>query len=512
MTIAQNSLLLRFFAAFWAGLCRCWEGSGLRRFLDALERRAKALARGSALCRFVWRDGAVVASWPESLSCRIFTALVNLPCTFAKWLYRVGKGLWDGSLVFRFCSALGGKTYVFLGLFLLVMLVAPHGMWNNLYNVAGAVAVTALFLLGSATRPKYRLELDRLGPWYLLFMGFICYGLVGSLSPSMSLRYFLFHAGCFLVVLLVVSSVQKVGQLQTLVVIAVAGITVAALYGCYQGWQGVEVVASFQDPILNAGMPGRVYSFFDNPNNFAEMLAMLTPFLLALFLNAKGWRGKVLALFALAVCLAAIGLTLSRSSWIGLALAVVVFLALWNWRFVPAFLLLGVCALPLLPDFILNRIGTIGDMRDTSTLYRFAIYDATANLMEDYGIRGVGLDPDVMRQVFKVYPTMYDGNYPIHTHNNYLQMWGELGLLGGLSYVAGLLSQLKQGVKRFYSSDDRPVKNLLAAAIGGFVGIMVVGLAEYTWFYPRNMFIYWFLFGVIAACIKLAGKGSAEQT
>ena len=41
---------------------------------------------------------------------------------------------------------------------------------------------------------------------------------------------------------------------------------------------------------------------------------------------------------------------------------------------------------------------------------------------------------------------------------------------------------------------------------------MVVGLAEYTWFYPRNMFIYWFLFGVIAACIKLAGKGSAERT
>ena len=56
------------------------------------------------------------------------------------------------------------------------------------------------------------------------------------------------------------------------------------------------------------------------------------------------------------------------------------------------------------------------------------------------------------------------------------------------------------------------LRRLLAAAIGGFCGILVIGLAEYTWFYPRNMFTWWFLFGVIAACVKLAHLQKDKRT
>ena len=296
-----------------------------------------------------------------------------------------------------------------------------------------------------------------------------------------------------------------------MVALAVLGISVAALYGCYQGYVGVEVVPSQQDMTLNADMPGRVYSFFDNPNNFAEQLVMLLPLDLALFLNSH-WRGKVFSLFSLCAGVAAIGFTYSRSGWIGLALAVVVFLALLDWRFVPLILLVGLAAIPFLPDTIYNRILTIGNTRDTSTRYRFEIYQTTKNLMEDYWARGVGLGSDVMKKVFQTYPTIFDGSYPIHTHNNYLQMWGETGILGLLAFLALLLWQLKSGVKAFCAAADVRLRRLLAAAIGGFCGILVIGLAEYTWFYPRNMFTWWFLFGVIAACVKLAHLQKDKRT
>ena len=48
-------------------------------------------------------------------------------------------------------------------------------------------------------------------------------------------------------------------------------------------------------------------------------------------------------------------------------------------------------------------------------------------------------------------------------------------------------------------------------AIGAFCGILVIGVAEYTWYYPRNMFTYWFLFGVIGACIKLVRMEQDKQ-
>jgi O-antigen ligase len=131
--------------------------------------------------------------------------------------------------------------------------------------------------------------------------------------------------------------------------------------------------------------------------------------------------------------------------------------------------------------------------------------------MQDYWWRGVGLGSDILTKTFKSYPPMFDGNFPIHTHNNYLQMWAETGILGALSFLATLLYQLKAGIKAYQVSTDQRLKNMLAAALAGFCGILLISVAEYTWYYARNMFLYFFLFGFIAACIKLARQSARAQ-
>ena len=511
MSITENSLFVRFFLSLWLCLKNAAANSALGRACDRLEGWFLRQAENSAICTFVWREGHIPRAWPHSIACRLFTAIINIPCALFKAVYRAGKRVWDASLFCRLIGALGGASFLFLGLFMMVMLMTPHAMWNNVYGLMGAVALTGLFVVGSASRPKHRLELDTLGPYMTFYMAFICIALAGSLSTRLSLRFFAFHLTGFLLVLLVVSMVRKYEQLQLMVALAVLGLSVAALYGCYQSYIGVDIVASQQDMNLNQGMPGRVYSFFDNPNNFAEQLAMLLPLNLALFLNSH-WRGKLLSLLSLGVGLVAIGATYGRASWIGLAGAVLVFLALLNWRWVPVFLLVGLAAIPFLPETIYNRILTIFNAgEDSSVQYRFGIYETTRTLMEDYWARGVGLGTDVMKKVFQTYPTNFDGSYPVHTHNNYLQLWGEKGILGLLAYLSLLLYQLKSGVKGFCAALDPRVKRMMAAAIGAFCGILVIGVAEYTWYYPRNMFTYWFLFGVIGACIKLVRMEQDKQ-
>ena len=502
MALIQNSFIGSSLLALWGILLGLWKESFL---YSVFCRAGAALCRGvegSAICSFLWREGGIPAAWPDSLSCRVLTGLLNLPCALVKSIYKVGRNLWDGSLFFRLLTAFGRQGSLLLGLVILVMLVAPHSSWNNVYGFLGVVAVTALFVFGTANS-KDRLEVNLLSPYLVFFFAFICIAFVTSGSVSLSLRFFLFHATCLLIVLVLVSGVKRLEQLQTAMWLAEGGLLLASLYGCYQGVVGVAVVASQQDMTVNKGMPGRIYSFFDNPNNFAEILVMLLPLLLALFLNSKTWRGKLASLACLGAGLVAIGYTYSRSGWLGLALAVFVFLALQNWRIVPFAMVAVIVAIPFLPETIYNRFLTIGNMEDSSTRYRFAIYEATGALMKDHWIKGVGLGSDVMTKTFATYPTMFDGNHPIHTHNNYLQMFGELGVLGGLSYLAVVLYQLKQGVKTFYASENKALRNVLSAAVGSFCGILLIGVAEYTWFYPRNLFFYWFLFGIIAVCVKL---------
>ena len=506
MSITQSSRICRFFLAMWAVLTGAWANSAFCRGLDRLGRWGMRALRESVVFQFLWRDGAVTRSWETSLTCRVLAAVVNIPCALCKTIYKWGKELIEGSLACRVISALGGAAFLFTGLFLAVMLVVPHESWNNLYALAAVVVLTGLFAMGSASRPAFRLETERLGPHFVLYLGMVCMAFLTSLSWSDSLRFVGFYLTFFLLILLTVSAIHSYEQLQLMVALAVAGLTVAALYGCYQAVIGVEIIPSQQDMVVNAGMPGRIYSFFDNPNNFAELLVMLTPFTFALFLNAEGWRGRVLALFSFAVCAVALACTYSRSGWLGIALAVVVFLAFENWKLIPVLGLAGLCCVPLLPRTIYNRLLTIGNTNDSSTNYRFAIYKASAELMKDHWLKGVGLGSDVLTRAFRCYPPMFDGSFPIHTHNNYLQVWAETGLFGLITFLATLGYTLKQAVKHFRSAVDPRLRRLLAAAAAGFCGILLISVAEYTWFYPRNMFFYWFLFGVLAAGGKLAHR------
>ena len=505
MSIAKNSLFLRFFLAFWLGLRHAWGTSLPGRACAGLERWWMGQLRGSAVFRFMWREGAMSRAWPDSLACRLFTAVINIPCAVCKLLYRAGRPIWDGSLFCRLLTAVGGAGFFFLGLLMLVMLVAPHGMWNNTYGLLGTVAVAGLFVMGSASRAKDRLELDTLGPYMTLYMAFICIALAGSISTRLSMRFFAFHITAFLLVLLVVSTVRKYEQLQLVVALAVLGVSIASLYGCYQGYVGVEVVASQQDMTVNAGMPGRVYSFFDNPNNFAEQLVMLLPLDLALFLNCR-WRGKLLSLLSLCVGAVAIGLTYGRSCWIGLTFAVVVFLALIDWRWVPLFLLAGLAAIPFLPDTIFNRILTIFNLEDSSTSSRFPLYAAALEMLKTRPIRGAGLGTDAVRLAIKDM-NLYHGTAPfVHSHNLYLQIWLETGILGVVSYVAAMICGLKSAAKACKLHCPHEVRLITIGAAAAVAGILVDCLADYLWNYPRVMVIFWFLFAILLSGVKLARR------
>ncbi|MFR7894851.1 MAG: O-antigen ligase family protein [Dysosmobacter sp.] len=132
---------------------------------------------------------------------------------------------------------------------------------------------------------------------------------------------------------------------------------------------------------VNAGMPGRVFSIFDNPNTFAQVLLLLLPLVLALFLTAKHWQWKAICAGIFCVGGMAMAMTYSRASWVGLAVAMAVFVFLWKPKLIPAFILLCVLAVPFLPTTVLNRILTITNTADSSTSSRVSLYKAAIEVI-----------------------------------------------------------------------------------------------------------------------------------
>jgi len=256
---------------------------------------------------------------------------------------------------------------------------------------------------------------------------------------------------------------------------------------------------------VNVGMPGRIYSTMENPNNLGQILLMLIPFYVAIILASSSFIKKFIIAGMGIPPLIALALTYSRSSWVGFAVTFLMFVLLTNWRYVPLFIFAGLAMIPVLPQTVYNRILTIWDPRDSSVNYRALINKTIRPMFEDYWLTGVGLGSDAFMKVVQNYP-LHTKVIPPHTHNLYIQIWIETGLIGVLSFIGFLVSTVKKGIKRIRMEDDRYLKYTIIAGISSLVGILVVGIAEYVWYYPRVMVIFWVVAGLLLAALNLTGS------
>ena len=205
-------------------------------------------------------------------------------------------------------------------------------------------------------------------------------------------------------------------------------------------------------------------------------------------------------------------MTYSRASWVGLALAAVVFVVLWNSKLIPLGIVVALLGLALLPDTVFHRILTIFNTSDTSTNSRFPLYRAAAAFLKQRPVLGAGLGSDAVRQSISDLNLFHGKDHFVHCHNIYLQVWCETGLVGLISFVGGILWTAKQGAKAVFHKQCQPVVRMtVIGGVSALLGAMLCGMADYLWNYPRVMLIFWFVCALALAGIRLAGQPQTDE-
>lgn len=504
MSILETSYVARFFYMIFASTWTVYEKSYSKKLVDGFFLGCENQWRQSFLGRSLGRESILSKSWGDSLTCRGILIILNLPTLLLRTIYKLLEKFIEESYACKFIFALGESTAIITGWLFVLLVIIPYDYWNNAYSLMAFVLVFLFFLIFSMRKKERVLDVVALGPYTFAFWFFVCLAVPFSMYYDLSFRFIYYHISCMLAVILIVSMVEKAEDLRRLAGAATLGLCGISLYGVYQGIQGVEVNASYVDLSLNADMPGRVFSFYDNPNALGEVLVMLIPVAVGLIFAGKSIWSKLLGVAGTGLGGLALIMTYSRAGWVGLAVAAVVFIFLWWKKILPLCLFLGFAMIPLLPDTVFNRILTIFNLEDTSTSSRFPLYEATLRLIGITPIEGAGLGSEAVRQAVTDLG-LYDGASPfVHGHNIYLQVWAETGFFGILS----LLATIGYGVKRSFSIGlkklgDSSSRMLVIASVSAIIGIMVCGLADYIWHYPRVMLIFWFVFALLLAGIRL---------
>ena len=506
MTLLRESFVYRL----WLALAATYTDSGLCHVLAAMGGWCTRQIDESRVLRPLCREGTVAKAWPDSGLCRLLTFLVNLPGWLLHKLYRGLQMTFEDSFFARLAFAVGDESAVAQSWLIMLLWIIPFSHWNNAYSLMGFLLLLGLFYIRSMHREEQRLDLGNFGCYTVLFYCGVVLAVVLSFAPSLSARFLLYHASAGLCALLTVSAVRHADDLKRLAAGGAVCVLVSSLYAVYQRIQGVEVNESYVDVKLNAGMPGRVYSFFDNPNTFAQVLILLLPLVLALILCSRRWFFKAAACGVAAVGAAALAMTYSRASWVGFACSMVVMVFLWKPKLIPAFAVLCCAAVPFLPETVWNRILTIGNFSDSSTSSRIPLYEAAIEVIKKDPISGAGLGTAATQAYIKEH-NLYHGEAPfVHAHNFYMQVWIEAGILGVVGFVGGMLWNIKRAAHTVRHCQDSAARTITCAAAAALCGAMVCGLADYFWNYPRVMVIFWFVFAMALAGTKVC-RTAAED-
>ena len=501
---ALGRALVRRWGTLWSFFLTLWHGSLLFRLGDRFFGLCARLWGGSGLAALCYREGFFARLWRKSLLCWLVGTVADLPAAALRWLYRAGEPLWEGSWFARLAFALGDQAPLFAALGLAGIMSVPYLYWDNANSLLLTVFLLLLFLAGAMQTHARRLDVAAIPPYAFLFWGAVLVSVVFSDYRWLSARFLWYHIPCFLLVLVLVSALEHTRQLLQVAAGLACGVLTSSLYGLYQRFiLKISLNPSYVDMSLNEGMPGRVYSFYENPNAYGEVLLFLLPVVAALFFAARTPRTKIAAALVFCVGGAAMLMTGSRASWVGLAAAALVYVFLWNRRLLPLCLLAAVCALPVLPETVLNRILTITNTSDSSTRSRFPIYNAAIQLLRRQPLMGVGLGVDAVQARVQEF-RLYDATATfVHAHNTYLQLWLETGLLGLCALLGQVLWTVKATARAVRESENTAARHMAIGGSAALCGALVCGLADYLWNYPRVMFLFWTVCALTLGALKI---------
>lgn len=393
------------------------------------------------------------------------------------------------------------------GLYLLVF-AAP--ILPTMAMAGLSVLCLAALVLKSVTDPDFAWEFDGLA--FLITAFLVIYLIAGitSFVPKKSLSifaiYLVFIGGYFSVTQLV----KTKKQFRNLLTVFVLSGTAVCLYGIAQYVFGWDINQAWMDEEMFSDIKMRIYSTLENPNVLGEYILLVLPAAIGLMWTRKGVLPKLVYGGIAVMMFVALILTFSRGCWIGLLVAAAVFITfaagkLWG---------LGLIALPILPavlpDSIINRFTSIGDMKDSSTSYRVYIWMGTAAMLKDFWLSGIGMGAEAFKSVYPFYS--YSGIVAPHSHNLFLQIMVESGICGIAVFLLIMVFFFKKmalGYRIGGKGDE--FSTVMTALSAGICGFLVQGLFDNCFYNYRVLLVFWCVIGMAVACTKVAKKITEEE-
>jgi O-antigen ligase len=113
--------------------------------------------------------------------------------------------------------------------------------------------------------------------------------------------------------------------------------------------------------------------------------------------------------------------------------------------------------------------------------------------------------------VFPRYEVAYDGLVVDHVHNDYMELFAETGILGGLCGLAFLWILIRDARRGFTAEQGHFSRAIHAGAITALCGLLLHSMVDFNLHIPSNVLLF-LLNAHLATTAPLPSQGAAVRT
>ena len=460
---------------------------------------------------FIWHCANAVGDWfgkqwERSFLVHIFLAQSDIGRTSAESsvFYRLFLLLqWSFARLYkllRLDKLLCGS--IFLNTFMWATLSAVLAPFVPTMVLLALVLVTTLSLAVAFVRdPSRRLAHSPMNRYIILYAVVYLTMAFFSVTPRGSLPVALLTVAFVLFAVVLQNAVTSQKMLDTLIHLVVFAGTAVALYGIYQyvfraGYQS----SAWVDSDMFSEITFRVPSTFGNPNMLGQYFILTIPLAGACLLGAKNWTERAIWLVCCGLMAICMLMTFSRGAWLGLLFAGAVFFLLLRPRLMMLAPVLLVVLYFTLPDSIISRFTSIGDLGDASTSYRVFIWMGTIAMLKHYWFSGIGPGEAAYSLIYPAYS--YSGIVAPHSHNLFLQIMCDGGIVTLVIFLLILFHYFRTACVAIYRGASWQTRLFQLATCAGIAGFMVQAMTDYSFYNYRVMFLFWTIIGLGALSVR----------
>ena len=368
--------------------------------------------------------------------------------------------------------------------------------------VLGMAAIGYGSLLLSLVRDgERRLAWFPTNRYIILYAAVYLAGTVFSVNLEASLKPGLLTVAFILFALVIGNAVTNREQLDVMLSFLVLAAAAVSAYGILQyifrwGYQS----AAWVDSDMFSSIQFRVPATLDNPNMLGQYLILMIPLGGAKLLSARDWFSRAVWFASCGLMCVCMILTFSRGAWLGLLFAGVVFFVMLN----PRLILLAPVALAalwfVLPDAVIDRFASIGNLGDASTSYRVYIWMGTLAMLKNYWLCGIGPGADAFNMVYPAYS--FNGIIAPHSHNLFLQIVCDAGIAALGVFLVLLFVYFRMMCTAISREKEWASWVHQIAFTGGVCGFLVQAMTDYSFYNYRVLFLFWAYLALGALCTK----------